>query len=439
MSEINLPEIPKGIEYEEYISSYLQSTGYYIERNIIHREVEEILELDIIATDYKNNTDYAFPKLIEIKSGDWGFSDVFKIRGWLDYTNIDNGFLITQKTRNHFDYYKGKADELNIELLLNNDLKNTHKNLASILKSKKPNEIDLEIWRFSYWTERNLLKILNSKKKSIKDKKLYKVIEDYHFTVNSSIFFTNNLLDRIEKLYDIFKKHPRLTLKCAHELNGEDFNKDYEDKIPQEIFKKTYFACEFTDLIFSTYVEHLSRLVILKKCVDYILGIKSGIITENDRYITIFKFKILKETFLPQSTREALEQIENDKYFHKYPVFWQWFLFAFGGFIVDEFKDKDFKLLAEKTGIPVEEIPNAFKAYDILFPVQNGWLRKNSYSKITQIHMFPLLFSGIGANLRRLYYTKTEKFEDLNMKNNYAYNDLIKWNNLTYNLLKKKI
>ena len=32
---ISLPELPKGKEYEEYISAFLQASGYYLDRSII--------------------------------------------------------------------------------------------------------------------------------------------------------------------------------------------------------------------------------------------------------------------------------------------------------------------------------------------------------------------------------------------------------------------
>lgn len=70
MASVELPELPKGKEFEEYISAFFQSGGYYIERNIIEREVEEVLELDIITTDYGS----APPEiqLLEVKSGRLG-------------------------------------------------------------------------------------------------------------------------------------------------------------------------------------------------------------------------------------------------------------------------------------------------------------------------------------------------------------------------------
>lgn len=84
---IELRKIPKDKDYEDYLCAYLQAGGLYIERSIIHREVEELLELDILTTDFQ--TDSAENNLIEIKGGDWGFSDIFKVRGWLTYLNFE--------------------------------------------------------------------------------------------------------------------------------------------------------------------------------------------------------------------------------------------------------------------------------------------------------------------------------------------------------------
>jgi hypothetical protein len=42
--EVKLADLPKDKEYEEYVSSLFQSGGYYIEKNIIDRQDDEILE-----------------------------------------------------------------------------------------------------------------------------------------------------------------------------------------------------------------------------------------------------------------------------------------------------------------------------------------------------------------------------------------------------------
>ncbi len=43
---------------------------------------------------------------------------------------------------------------------------------------------------------------------------------------------------------------------------------------------------------------------------------------------------------------------------------------------------------------------------------------------------------GVGANYRRLLYTESGKFEDLELTGTHTLKDLIKWNNLTIEVLK---
>jgi hypothetical protein len=77
MKSDELPGLPKGKEFEEYISAFFQSAGYYIERNIVKRGVEDVLELDIITTDYSSLSSPPDIQLIEVKSGGWGFPDLY--------------------------------------------------------------------------------------------------------------------------------------------------------------------------------------------------------------------------------------------------------------------------------------------------------------------------------------------------------------------------
>jgi hypothetical protein len=139
---------------------------------------------------------------------------------------------------------------------------------------------------------------------------------------------------------------------------------------------------------------------------------------------------------LPISFKSGLEELESHKYFYKYPIFWEWFMWVFGGFILKDYEEKEYEILSQKSGIPVEEIANAFDSYQILFPQEDGWfidLSPKSYIKF--IKMFPVPFSGIGANYRRLIYTDSKNFKDLNLSGRHTLNDLIKWNNLTVKVL----
>ncbi len=140
---------------------------------------------------------------------------------------------------------------------------------------------------------------------------------------------------------------------------------------------------------------------------------------------------------LPQSFKDGLNSISKNKYFTKYPVFWQWFMWIFGGFILKDYEEREYKILSQKTGIPVGEIPNALESYQILFPLDDGWFMDLSPNlNIKMMKMFPVPFMGVGTRYRRLLYTESGKFEDLELTGMHTLTDLIKWNNLTVEVLK---
>lgn len=333
MVTVRLPNMPQGKEFEEGVSSLFQSAGYYIERNIIERDVEEVLELDIITTDY--NISPPEIKLLEVKSGYWGFPDIFKVSGWMNYLKMDRGVLIVNTSKSNVDFIKEKAKVLNIDLrIISPDLQDAQSALTGLIHRDIDQlfKIDNLNWRFSYWVERNLLKRLNHKRKTQQDQKRFRVLEDYYFEVNSGIFFTELVTQKVDRLYSTFKKYPRISAKCGYEMIGQSFDDEYEG-IPKELYADTYYKCSFNDIQISTFIEHRARLAILKSAIDYRLYKEAG-----DKRKTEWLLKIsgLEGEFdlmatLPGSFLDGLERIAAHKYYHLYPIFWQWFVFIFGG------------------------------------------------------------------------------------------------------------
>jgi hypothetical protein len=431
MAPISLPDFPKGKEFEEYVSAFFQSSGDYVERNIIERKIEEVLELDIITTDYRLTPPGI--KLLEVKSGDWGFPDLFKVRGWMDYLNINNGIFVASKERENVDFLKQIAKSLHIDVALIPDLKKTKEVLSDFYNNEHVEHEDIACWRFSYWVERNLLDNLSQKKKNYPEKQCFKALQDYYFKVNSGIFFSPDFFDKIYTLYSAFKTYPHISAKCGNELAGNNFNDEYA-ALPKRVYEDTFFKCSYNEIQISTYIEHRSRLAILKNAIDYKLYEDTQPKDNAKETETILSPK----DFFPKSFKDGLDSISKNKYFHKYPVFWQWFLWLFGGFILKDYKEREYALLSKKTGIPIDEIPNALDSYQTLFPQEDGWfLDLSPNSNIKVLKMFPVPFMGIGANYRRMLYTESGKFEDLKLSGYHTFNDLIKWNKLTINVLRK--
>ena len=142
---------------------------------------------------------------------------------------------------------------------------------------------------------------------------------------------------------------------------------------------------------------------------------------------------------LPPSFKDGLNDISEHEYFYKYPVFWQWFIWIFGGFILKDHEEREYEILSEKTGIPIEEIPNSLESYGLLFHQDDGWFMYLSpHSNIKVMKMFPVPFMGVGANYRRFIYAESRDFDDLKLTGVHTLGDLKKWNNLTVIKLRKE-
>ncbi len=438
MPPVALPKLPQGPEFEEYVSAYFQCGGFHVERQLIERGEDEVLELDIITTNYRQN---AVPdiRLLEIKSGKWGFADIFKVKGWMVYLGLSDGKFVVREDRKFLLFFVGKSKSLGIDLICIPDLKDTAKALKSFTNIDHCEGFETPCWRFSYWTERNVLKRLYAAKKKDHKVQRYNALAEYFFLINSRTFFTENIVLRVEQLYKTFQEFPNISAKCANESMGKPFDAEYE-ALPKEVFAETYYECRLNDVAISCFIEHRARLAILKNAIDYIIYRNAG---DKSKTVAVESITMSGKTwewshmnFLPKAFRDGLDEIAKEPYFHCYPVFWQWFLWFFGGFILTDLREKEYELFARYTGVPSKEIPNAIQAYEKLFPMDKGWFTDlGPNSKIEKIKMMSVPFMGIGANVRRFAYAKSEDFEKIPTGGQFTIKDLKTWNNTTVELL----
>ncbi len=430
---ITLESNPIEKDYEDYICAYFQSGGLFVEKSIIHRETEEILELDIIFTDF--DSENVTRKLVEIKSGNWGFSEIFKVKGWLVYLKMDNGLFIIKKPINSIDYFKRKADELSIELIDNSDLSKTNECLDKFLH-QPAEEKEIETLRFAYLLERKLLKRIKTLKKENPDNQGFKNLDDYFFKINSGSFFSSSPVRRIKQLFETFIKYKNITAKICYELESGEYDDEIEE-LSSDCFKSLFYKAENFPLQIALYIEHMARLTILKVCTEHLLRNHKETFWED-------KFsESLDYLSIPQTIKSGLEVLVKEPYFHRYPVFWQFFTYVMGGFILTDLRDEEYNYISENTGIPVEEIPNAFDSFNKLFPKPSGWMFTMPRSNIQWHRFFPIAFSGVGANHRRFIHLKefdedNKTYEELAnlIDGQKTMADLIKWNKLGYEILK---
>ncbi len=423
---IKLPEIPKEYLYEDYIAAYFQACGMYVERSLIHKEVDEIMELDIVTSDI--HRDKVEKLLVEIKSGKWGYPDLFKVKGWMSFLGIQYGAFVAQKTDRNMEYCIQIAKEMDIAFIDNSDLSATSQALSPLIH-KEP-EYNVVNWiRYAYVLERAMLKRIKELKTSRPEIISYRHLDNFFQAVNSRSFFRSDPLQRIHRLFQSYIAYKNLSAKMANELETGI----YDEKccsIPKAFFKRTILDVENNAIHISLYVEHLARLTILKSCIDYLIAQKS-----KDHKVDFAEH--IQLMTLPCTIKRGLNEISKEHNFHRYPAFWQIFTYVLGGIILEDYKEEDYKILADLSGIPIEHIDDAFEAFNKLFPREDGWFDKYQTSNIKRHRLFPIPFHGIGVNYRRCEYTKEHAFDKLDKITGLkTMADIIKWNGLAFEITK---
>lgn len=413
-SEINslqLPAQPSDHEYEDCISANLQCQGFYTERRLLHREPTDILDLDVVGTDYRT---LPCPSIvaIETKSGDWGLSDIFKFRGQLDYLGITTGeFVVRRDARQNTALAPGIASRLDIKLECVPSIDHLKNKLADAMPDRRTTDWDIDAWRFAYWMERIFERKLTAWKNSNRDKCCYPALAEYYQRINSEVFYTPTVTERIQKLYSTYRAYPHISARTGNELAGGSFSANIS-AIPKGMFWETYGDCRFNVLQVSAFIEHRARLCLLKQAIDLWLGGQ-----EESSQIE----------GLPETFRRGMDTLSRHKSFARYAVFWQWFMWIFGGFILLDYEEQEYRWLSEKTGIPEVEIPDALQAFDILFPVSKSWLFEPKDARIRLLQLFSVPFMGLGANLRKYLYTGTLSLAELELTGANTLGYLTKW------------
>lgn len=200
-STLSLPKIPKDAYYEDYVAALLNAGGYYIERNI-HKNSDglDLLEIDVVATRFSKNGKEQ--TIVEIKSGGWGISDIFKVNGWLNYLSLKKAAFIVQeaKSRTNIDIIREAADKLNVTLIENKKIENGKLDDQEIIKELglnigKHQRAIINSLRYSYNLERIMLQlIIENSKDNERYKNLPKVINYFRNVVDES-FLKIILLD----------------------------------------------------------------------------------------------------------------------------------------------------------------------------------------------------------------------------------------------------
>jgi hypothetical protein len=392
---IRLPSEAREDDYEDQICSILQSRGYYIEtRLILKKGTEEVLEFDAVATPTSN---YKKPKIVEVKSGSWGLSDIFKLYGQRLYTSMGEGWLIHKKAAS-----KKKQEAIqevcstisvstyNISISTDND-----RNYEDIpVGLDIPQDLASTIFAIS-WYSRIATRLVRRRFTSWCDSfdelpEPINTVRCYLSDLDNSLF-KKTALDRVGALYQSYSKSPKATSSLIH------YQKESCSLENGRIFKGVFDNSECLHIQYVATIEWRARIAIIKNAYDSLLSEPDN--ASNGGLETLWQEH--RKSLLPNSFISGLQEMQGFQYANHCPFFFQVFIEIFGGFY-DPTDDRELKLLADATGIPVSEIPIAIQLLDIFFPIEKGWFLQAE--KVCFIKGIPAYIRGAGCFLRTDIY-----------------------------------
>lgn len=418
---VKLPDIPgAGEELEDYVAALFQASGHFVEKQLVESDPADLLELDIVSTDYTHEE--AVRQLIEVKGGGWGYTDLFKVVGLMQYLKIDRGaFFVTKWDKR--ETAPSRMEPLGLDVVCFKDFKVapehfTHKGFGTFVEPEL-----IELWQHSYGVERRFIKLLHQRSRK-KGEEGAKAAKTYHRQINNGTFFARAPEESLAMLYEAYSEHPKLTGGYAHELDGGAF--DPQSVNPNSASYTAMLKGEFPELQACSYLEHRARLSILKSAVDYALAHPDGApelgMSEDGK--TWF-FEGLTYHALPATFHSGMAWLRERPNFRRYATFWQQLLWGWGGFYLDDREQQEFEWMSRYSGIPDDEIPVALEAFDRFFPIPGGWFVTAGRTDVRMVKMVPWIFQGIGAHHRRVQYELSD-LSGLNPSAPYTLSDLAK-------------
>ena len=428
--------MPKGNYLEDYVAAFLQCGGFYVEKSLVDSGETPVMELDIVA--WKPDDQPPRHELFEVKGGDWGFSDVFKVLGWktyLDPRGVNSAYLIApagSRAEKVIEFTRDKCSEIGVSLMAHSDLPALELSLKEHgLASAVPNELDHAMWRFSFWLERQMQRVVTISRRSQKDNKGPDEVHSYQELIRNGLVQARDVRERLASLYKAHFDHQLLARSVAAELDGGDWNP--HDPPQGTHWNDALYKCEHPLVHAAMYYQHRARLDILKGAVEFAL-LKKHDALPPERKIKFLGIEAPVD-FLPANFHNAVKNLQTINGFEKIAVLWQSFLWKWGGFFLSDNEVEEKSALADEVGMSAKAVDDAIAIYDTLFPMPGGWFQKMQGTNI--LKLFPCQFRGIGGRYRcgRLGVSDPKDAFGT-MPYQYLISNLISWNNATVALLR---
>lgn len=427
-SAVHLTDIPQpGNDFEDYVAALFQASGYLVEKNIIERDPGDVLELDAVATDVSAPEPKSL--LVEAKGGKWGYHDLFKLVGWMKYLDVSSGVFFANPNDNNLDAIRRKVAQLGVTVICINP-KTVEFDFEQAGLGTIASEDVAHLWRYSNRAERKVTKTVIALSKDTTSLGA-KAALDYQRLVRDGVFFAQSVGESLQLLYEAYKTHPTLTLGCANELAGGNYDPTISGA-ENSYLRDSLLQGQHSLLQATMYLEHRARLAIVRYAAE--LCGRPDELTE-----------VLETGLIPLTTGEqyslpvtfvaGLQWLSQRPTSHRYPLLWQQLLWGWGGFYLTNRKEQEVEWMSSYSGIPLDEMPDALETFDRFFPMfGKSWFTTIGPSSISVVRMTPMVFEGIGAHHRLQQYGATEGYS-MFASGDYTQNDLVRWNNYTVGFL----
>ena len=429
----SLTDNPLGADFEDFVAAHVASRGMFVETSVTERDPRDVLELDIVWSDYR-----VMPPVrnaMELKSKGWGLGDFFRFCGWLKYIGITEASFLFRELPDQtpMDLMNRLGGKMGVRPVHLNDLTKTDERLAGLGLPSITAAYLPEVWRYSFWAQRRLLLALSKaiEKKICPDSA--KAAKDAEKMFNDAVFFEPDIAARAAMLLNEHLKKRYLASSAAQEMEGKVI--DFSISTETDTFKKALYKGAHIPVQSCLFVSHRGRLAALKAAVDYVLQKHGPGLPKKVMHIFGHEYDISELEF-HAAFKNVIVHLERQKNTPRYAVFWQRFLWAWGGFILLDKKEEEYAALSAETGVPIDEIDAALACFEIFFPRASGkpWLSTHKGDTRLILALMPAAMRGIGAYSRLLRYGKKE-YPELSLSGEWTWRNMANDHNVAARLL----
>jgi len=385
---LRIPDEPDDpLDFEDMVAALFAASRWHVSQNIRSLDGKtELLEADIVATQWEANGNVR-RVLVECKSGDWGFRDMYTLLGHKTYLGVDNAFLYSRSGQEKASVTRhNQFAALGCHaVVIGGSQKPAQEIFEGEAIGSEVDTADVRFWRRVFQLRRLLLKSLHTKNPGTEATEAIRLMKLQKLLVEDGLFAHPDAFSRLESLTDGYQNHSKLARRTAHLLDSspEGSSQNFTDAMYGNGHPLVYAAM---------FLDCRARLATLTAVVDFLL-------TEDDATST--SKEITRLLGLPSSMNSAIVKLRARSQLHLYPIIWQRFVYELGGMILDDLESEEMAHLATACGANIGTIKEALGVWDILFPLQGGsWLTRIGGERIQVLKMVPAPIQGLGA-LRR--------------------------------------